>query len=174
MTRASSSSGRGRRYRVRAMSIIEVIVAIGVVATGILGLLSVFIAGQQASTFGQNLSVATSYGRDVLEIIRSRGLCFQFGDTNGVPNLPPANSGLNDGPAERRPLNTTPPLAFTDLAVENVGQRTQFRRNITTVRVTNNATDYRSPLFQVTARIYWFDRGVEKDVKLVAVTRQPQ
>ncbi len=163
-----------RRRRIVAMSIVEVIVAIGVVATGVLGLLSVFIAGQRASTMGQNLSVATGYSRDFLEIIRSRGLAFQFGETGGTPNLPPATSGLNDGSASRKELHVTPPIAFNEVAIENPGHRTQFKRNITTERVVNTASDYRSSMFRVTVRVFWFERGVEKVVKMVAITRQPQ
>lgn len=169
-----------RRHSCRAgMSLIEVLIAIGVVATGLLGLLSVFIAGQRATDFGANISVATGYCRDILEIVRAQGLVFNYGDTGGIPNLPPADSGLNDGPSVRRDLNATPPIAFSslvsdfsDLANENVGDQTRFTRNITTERIATGPTDYRNPLFRVTARVYWMERGVERTVKLVAVARQ--
>jgi type II secretory pathway pseudopilin PulG len=159
------------------MSLIEVLFAIGVIAVGLLGLFSVFVSGTRASAFGANVSRATGYARDVLEIIRSRGLVFHYGDAGGVPNLPPANSGLNDAPAVRRVLNATPPTengGFADIGQDNPGERAQFTRNILTERMTNDPTSHLASLFRVTVTIYWEERGVERSVRMVGVTREPQ
>jgi type II secretory pathway pseudopilin PulG len=159
------------------MSMIEVLFAIGVIAVGLLGLFSVFISGTRASAFGANVSRATGYCRDVLEIVRSRGLVFHYGDTAGVPNLPPVDSGLNDAAATRTVLNATPPTqngGFGDLGQDNLAERAQFTRNIRTERMTNDPNSHLVSLFRVTVTIYWEERGIERSVTMTGVTREPQ
>ena len=87
-----STLSRARRGRRRGFSLIEVLFAIGVMAIGLLALFAVFVTGTRANAYGKHTAEATNHARQILEIIRSRGLAFQAGA------LPPGpTSGFNDG-----------------------------------------------------------------------------
>lgn len=150
---------RDKRKR-RGFSLVEVLFAIGVVAIGLLALMSVFITGQRANTYGKNLSDATNHARQIMEIIRSRGLAFKTGQ---VP--PNAASGFNDG-TTRKALNATPPLQMAMMPDEP-----RFTRTITTVRASNQASSYLYSMLICTVTVYWEERGVIKSISISSLLK---
>lgn len=92
-----------KKSRTNGFSILEVLIAIGVVATGILALMAVFITGSRSNQHGEDLSKAVFYARKVTEVVRVNALAF----TN-LPGVPDAASGLNDPVGTFRPLTDAP------------------------------------------------------------------
>lgn len=133
----------------------EVLIAIGVVATGILALLAVFVTGTRSNEHGEDLSRATFYARKILEIVRAESLAFTFEPT--VP--PPASSGLNDGTTTWRALSANP-VQFSQIRAKdpngNLDVRDdKFQRNIQMRRASTNSADYNYNLIIVDARVRW-------------------
>ena len=151
-----------RRARRRGFSLIEVLFAIGVMAVGLLGLFAVFITGTRANAFGKHTAEATNHARQVLEIIRSRGLAFKTG------SMPPnSSSGFNDGTTQKA-LNATPPLEMSMLP-----NTTQFKRNIVTRRASNVPAAYNYDLLECTVTISWEERGTPRSVEVTSLLKGP-
>lgn len=143
------------------MSQIEILVALGVLAVGILGVCSVFAFGTRAAGQGARITDATARCRQIVDLMRARNLPFGW-----TPSLPPGSSGLNDAEASRRDL-AAPPFS-ADLPSD-----TGFTRNIKVEWVSQTAGDYRNILTRITVGVYWFDHGSERKVVLQALHRQP-
>ena len=134
---------------------IEVLFAIGVVAVGLLGLASVFITGLRANAFGKHTSEATNHARQVLEIIRSRGLAFK------TATMPPnADSGFNDG-TSKVALNSSPPLQMAMLP-----GNTRFQRSISSKRASADAGSYLYKYLEITVTVHWEERGIPRSVSV--------
>jgi type II secretory pathway pseudopilin PulG len=165
--------GKPTARKTSGLSLIEVVFAVGVIAVGLLGLVSVLVSGTRAADFGINTSRATSRARDILEIIRAEGLAFEH---DKYPGLPDEDSGLNDPPDARIPLDAVPPLrvggTLADKYTEDGETAARFTRNIKTERITNDANDHRYPILKVTVTIYWMERGKERSVQIVGTTRE--
>lgn len=154
---------------------IEVLVALGVIATGILALLSVFIAGQKANAYGQNMARATNVARQIHELVRSQGLAFRTG------SFPPnAASGLNS--TTKVNYNAGPPSQFATLAtaVENQGEDlvdgtydpSYFKRTIVSSRASTDPNSHLYNLLTMTVTIYWFEGGVERSVRMTSLLKE--
>lgn len=164
-----------RRRSRRGFSMIEVLVALGVIATGLLGLMSVFIAGQKANTFGQNMARATNIARQIHEVVRSQGLAFNTG------TFPPtAASGLNS--TTRVNFNAAPPAQFAGLVttVEAMGEDLVdgtydpefFKRTIVTSRASTDPNSHLYSMLTMTVTIYWIENGVERSVRMTSLLKE--
>lgn len=157
--------GVGDRFRSRPLlstsrsrlgfSLVEVLIAIGVVATGILALLAVFITGTRSNEHGEDLSRATFYARKVLEIVRSESLAYVAEPT--IP--PPVGSGLNDNAATWRALDAAP-VQFSQIRTRNTNgsldvRDNKFERNIQMRRAGTSAADYNYNLVIIDVKIRW-------------------
>ncbi|MBI3927151.1 MAG: prepilin-type N-terminal cleavage/methylation domain-containing protein [Armatimonadetes bacterium] len=149
------------RRALPGFSLIEILIAVAVLAIGILGTYSSFAWGTLSAHYGSEVSEATMYARQLMEIIRSQNLAFQ-----DAPDLPDAASGLNDNPTDRVALNAVPHGSFGVLPAD-----TRFTRNIRVERLSSNVNDHRYNIFRVTVTIYWNRQGVEKEVKLMSYAR---
>ncbi len=155
----------------------------GVIAVGMLALMSVFVAGQRANTYGANLSAATNRARQMMELVRSNGLAF---NTGAIP--PGPNSGLNDG-TKKVALDSSPPTQFSTLfkyadatdpttGQESEGDSSQalavsrFKRNIVTTRASNDSKSYLYNLLQMKVTVYWEERGTERSVTVTSLLKQ--
>lgn len=137
-------------------SLIEVLIAVGVLGIGILSLVAALAYGSRAGGYAGRLSEATGYGRELINLIRSQNI--------------PFNSPINDAPSARVALDAPP---FGGLLPSG----TSFTRNIQMQRLKaatdGGSDDYRFDLYRVTVMIYWRERDVEKHVRLDALHRKP-
>lgn len=135
-----------------------------VLAVGILGVFASFSFSIESTRHGAHLSEAVSYNRQIIELIRVRNLPFM----EDLP--PPESSGLNDPETEtwtRLPaLNALP---FANDLPENTG----FRRSIQVRRVSNDVSDYRYQIAEITVTVYWMENGRLRKVRMTAHHRQP-
>lgn len=146
------------------------LIAIGVVATGILALLAVFITGTRSNEHGEDLSRATFYSRKILEIVRSESLAYIE-----EPTIPPSStSGLNDGADTWRALDAAP-VHFSQIRALNddgvVDTRDdKFERNIRMRRASNSAADYNYDLVVVDVTVRW--KSLQSNLKGATGHRQ--
>ena len=175
----------GKRLSRKGFSLVEVLIAIGVVATGMMALMAVFITGTRSNQHGQQLSRATYYARKISEIIRAERLAF---NTGVIP--PNAASGLNDPVGTFRPLDeppTTAPAAFTNLRmpkldpdgiaeVDGTGEPIldpaddKFERSIQMTRRSTVATSYQFNLIEVDVTIRWQGGKVGDGMRKVTIS----
>lgn len=144
----------------RGFSLIEVMVAVGVLAVGILGVFACFAFGMRAEELADRKTQATYRARQLVDLIRTRNLPFL-----GVCP-PPTSSGLNDPPGQKRPLND-PPFA-NDFASD-----TGFSRSIRIERVSNNPADYAYDMVRVRVVLYWNQKGTDRELELEVLHRRP-
>jgi prepilin-type N-terminal cleavage/methylation domain-containing protein len=149
-----------RPWRRGGFSLVEVLFAIGVVGVGLLGLFSVFVTGMRANAYGRNTAEATNHARQILEIIRSRGLAFK------TPTMPPnAASGFNDGTA-RVALNASPPLQLAMMP-----DSAQYQRTITTRRASDEVNSHLYDLLEITITVHWEERGTPRSVSVTGLLK---
>ncbi len=138
--------------------------AVVVLSVGLLGVFASFAYGMRSSKSSARLTEATNYGRQMIEIIRSRNLPF----ARGMP--PPAEFALNDPPGlpfEALPNLEAPPYA------NDFPPNTGFRRHIQVFRETSVAADYRFNLAEIRVTILWMEGDRSRQVELTAHHRQP-
>lgn len=137
-------------------SLIEILIAVGVIGIGILGLLGAFAFGLGAVNTGERTTAATSLARHVLEHVRVNAT--NIGGPGIFPSPPPA--GLDDAEDARTALDD-PPFDTSGLPAG-----ANYSRN---VQVT-----YLAPrVAQIRVRIFWSERSNEKVVELVGLQAQP-
>ena len=86
--------------RARGVTLVEIILAIGVLAVAILGLATVFISGLKLVEASANLTSATNVGREFLETVKEHGYSgTRAGTFDGrTPTPPDARSGFPPAP----------------------------------------------------------------------------
>ncbi len=167
-------TGGARRSRLKSraggFSQVELLIAVAVLAVGILGVFASFAFGLQSTRFSGQMSQAIAWNRQLIEMIRVRNLAFS-------PDIPPSGSGLND-PAltsgvdpeatfrSLRDLNAPPFLNDLPLG-------TGFKRRIQIRRLSPDANDYHNRIAEITVTVYWMDGGRLREVTLKALHRQP-
>lgn len=146
----------------RGFSLIEVLIAVGVISVALLGVLSVFAFGVRAQHTGGRTTEAINYCRELMEVIRLQNLAFQSWGTTGA--LPGSGSGVNDADdTVRRPIEE--PFSGN----QPVPPNTNFTRNI---RIKKLATSgYQSNVVIISVKVFWADRGKEREVQLQAFAR---
>lgn len=136
----------------QGLSLLETVVAVGVLGLVLLALVGVLISAfrgaQQAAKTDEALGVA----RQVLDLVR-------------VGNLPEV-APINDPATARVPLEAAP---FT----ANFPAGTGYTRNLQMVRQDTNPANYGYLLFEVTVNLYWESKGVEHSVTLKGLHRAP-
>jgi len=143
------------------MTLVEVMVAVTVLALGLLSLLGALAFGLRASENGARHAEATQHAKRYLALIRQRNLVFGVEDP-----LPDSNSGLNDDPALRRALDEAP---FTgDFPAES-----GFQRRLALAWAYPASDPRHGRLARISATVFWDDRGVERRVELVGYARKP-
>ena len=100
----------------RGMSLIEVLLALGTLAVGILALVSVFIQGLKLTTLTSDVAAATEVGQEVMERIRLRQRDLGF---SSIPNGTYQFSGWSGDAA----VNGFPPAPYGRVA-RNHGEYT--------------------------------------------------
>jgi len=159
-------TGRTRlaKRRPRGFSQVEVALAVVVLSVGLLGVFASFAYGLRSSKSSARLTEATNYGRQMIEIIRSRNLPF----ARGMP--PPPEFALNDPPG--LPLEALPNLEAPPYA-NDFPPNTGFRRHVQVFREVSAASDYRYDVAEIRVRILWKEGDRTRQVEMTAHHRQP-
>jgi type II secretory pathway pseudopilin PulG len=161
------------RMRRAGISLLELMVAMGVIAVGLSGVAAALIFGVTKSNYGAQLELATNHSRTLVETIQGRGLVSKA-PLDGGTQLPLNDSGVNDKDTDPPRKLTDPPFQDPTLhpAIdpEDLGH---FTRKIQMKRRGGKGTTGEN-LVDVVVTIYWEEKGVEKSVKTTAVIQTPQ
>jgi len=133
----------------RGASLAELMIALGVLAVGILGVFQVFADGVRGEAQADRVTSAIMYDRQLITLIRTRNLAF-----GGI---------ASDASTDRRALNEAP--FANDLPADS-----GFTRNIQLQQF--EPSGYPSSLRRIIVTVYWSDRGTERKVELQTVQRQ--
>lgn len=178
MRTLNSKTGVSLKTRNLGVSLAEVLVAMFVIVVGIAGVTATIWWGTKQADSGKQIAEASNIGRLLTENIILQGVI------RSAPGAwPDANSGLNDAPETRRPIEA-PPLSASLFLTEHVGanlnatanhnvasQVSRYTRNITCTRLAPDNTTYDGELCMLAVRIYWRDdRGQEHFVAQETIT----
>ena len=168
------------KINTRGFSLAELLVAMFVMVVGIAGVTSAIYWGMQKTDSGKYVTQASDLARILTETFVARGEIAEAAPSGGWPA---SDSKINDLPEERRPVFDEP---FQDLSVAGTGftsydsvieQRdiTKYTRNISVERLApdgtltgppGNQSGYTAELARLTVRVYWNEKGHERNVKL--------
>lgn len=136
-------------------SLVEVLIAMGVLSIGLLGVISTFTYGTQSQGHAQQMSQAVNRAREIMDVIRQENWAFN----------PPAGttwtSATGWASSTRTPLDAAPFDSTT--GVDALPANTNLTRN---VHVTQNSS---GQLATITVQVFWSVRGSEHSVELVAL-----
>lgn len=144
----------------RGFTLNEVIISIAVVAVAFLGTISSLLACQKSTGYGQRMTEATGYCRQIAEIIRGRGLAYSGG------TLPAAGTPLQTAPADRKDIPIHDNGDFASLPDDP-----RFTRSITVTRLGN--TSYQRNLLRLTVTVYWREGRAFRSVSMSSLARIP-
>ena len=153
------------------LSLMEILIALGVIAVGMAGVSASLIFGASKANYGSNLETATRHARTIIEEIEGRNLV--SAPPLDANNLPLATSGVNDldGDPPRDllavPLNDPKYFPSQDLVGKDAGKylrKVQLRRRGAKGTPGENLVD-------IKVTMYWDDKGVRKSVITTAVTQ---
>ena len=155
--------------RARGLSLVELLIAIFVVAVGVLGTVSALWYGIRSEKYSERRANAVFQGREILNSIRAKNYPFAGSDINGVDYLQ-VGSVLNDGDYDddsddggiRRPFNDTP---FGNIYPTN---EYNFQRSVEMKRLSNDPNDYRYEMAAIKISLYWNEGRHDKEVTLWA------
>ncbi|MBI3929910.1 MAG: hypothetical protein HY319_30505 [Armatimonadetes bacterium] len=145
----------------RGFSQLEVLIAVGILALGILGVVGSLTYSTQAQRFGERTTEAVQVARELVEKIRVRNLPYEWD-----PPQPPEDSGLCDEPGARKPLSARP------FASDFPGE-SPFQRNIRVTPLTTDRGDYRYGMTRIEVTIFWSEQGRERTVRFASIHRRP-
>lgn len=157
------------RKRRLGVTLLELLIAMGVIAVGMSGVAAALIFGVTKSNYGSNIAVATHHARTLMEATLGRTLVSSDAFNDPSTGLPKADSGLND--ADDDPplaLNAPPfedPKIHQSISPEELGQYTRK------IQMTRRGAKGTVGEFLVTmsVTIYWQDKGVQKSVTTTSV-----
>lgn len=148
-----------RRRRSPGFSLAEILICIAVVSVGFLGTAASLTAAHRAGGYGQRMTEATNYCRQVCEIIRARGLAYRSGD------LPATGTDLQTPPDTTVALNQG-----SDFAA--LPGDTRYRRAVTTERLA--PAGFGRQLFRVTVTVQWPEANDRTaSVRMITLSRVP-
>jgi len=143
------------------MSLIEVLMSLAILSVAILGVLSAVAYGTRAGAYGQRVTEATNYARQISEIIRSEKLAWSNGGApdpqlqNGVEN---PHIALNSG------------ASFADLP-----GNTGFWRVINCAPISNpGSVPEFAFLYKIEVIIRFYERGSTRQVIMTSYARRQQ
>lgn len=152
----------------RGFSLSEVLIAVAVIAIGLLGTLASLVYGVRGQAVAGAHTQATNYARQLIELVRVRNLAWPPG------TAPPTGGGVNDSPSSN-PLALDAAPFTTDFAgyrgANNDGR--PFFRKIQLRRVSNTVTDPNYRVMEVKVTVYWYDRTMRKSVTLTGHDVEP-
>jgi len=142
----------------RGYSQIELMVAVLILAVGLLGVFAAFAFAHKSITYGGQVSQALNYAQTITELIRGRGMV-DF-----------ALSNLGFAAENRSAINAAP--FASDLPDDPT-----YKRKITLERVSSNPGMVEYNLARIKVQVFWEvptkNGKVEKSVELISYYRQP-
>ena len=166
-------SGMRSSRTTRGVSLVELLIAIFVIAVGVLGTVSALWYGVRSEKYSERRSNAVSQARELINAMKAQNVPFQGADeVNGVP-WEQIGSHLNDGDIDndgdddgpRRPFNDYP---FTNLYPTN---EFNFERRVELKYLSNNANSYQNDLAALKVSLFWNEGRHDKEVTLWAYSR---
>ncbi len=134
--------------RSRAFSQVELLVAVAILAVGILAIFGSIAYGLQAAEGMDRLSEAVSLNRQLIGLVRTR---------LDPAQLPPE---FSDG--RRRALEAAPFAGATFSSAEPG----RYQRSITVTRLDPDPNSYRHDLWKIQVGVYWNERGRPRELLL--------
>jgi prepilin-type N-terminal cleavage/methylation domain-containing protein len=157
------------RRKPAGVTLLELLIAMGVIAVGMSGVAASLIFGVTKSNYGSNMAVGTHHARTLMETTLGRTLVSSDAYTDSATGLPRTDSGLNDTEAQApRPLNDPPfndPSIHQTIPPEELGL---YTRKIQMARRGAKGT-VGEFLVTMTVTIFWEDKGVQKSVTTSSV-----
>lgn len=150
------------RMEKRGFTLVEVMVAIALIAIALLGVMGAIAYGTRHAGSGSELSEGSHLTRSILNYIQETTLL----DTVEVEKAwPGPDSGLNDKPSVFRQLDAPPlgGLVFQKSQVE------RFRRRIESQRVTEEKLNYRYKLARLRVSVFWSSKQGERNVVMTGL-----
>lgn len=138
--------------RVRAFSLLEVLLAMAVLSLSLMALAGAVI-------YSMRMESRAGRATEALHLAN------QISDLSKLYNLP-KNAPINDALASRVAINA-PPFA-ADIYANDL-----FRRNINMTWVNSSPSDYHSELYQIDVTVYWWERSKEESIHLTSLHRIP-
>lgn len=163
----SSSFVRAQRPGSRGLSLAEMLVAIFVVAVGILGTVSALWFGIRSERFSERRTNAVFQGRELINNIRSNGYAFN-------PLYTTPGSDLNDGDYDNDADDNGPRRPFNDPPFANhfPNNPFNFRRRVEIKRLSTDSNNHLSHMAAIKVSVYWDEGSTERKVVLWAYQRQ--
>ena len=159
--------------RARGISLVELLIAIFVVAVGVLGTVSALWYGIRSEKYSERRANAVFQGRELLNAIRAQNLPFGSSDVTGTPYLQ-LGSELNDGDYDDDSDDGAVRREFNDAPFGNIYPTNQynFKRSVEMKRLSNDPNDYRFEMVAIKVSLYWNEGRHDKEVTLWGYTKR--
>lgn len=147
-------------------SLTEVLISTFVISIGILGTSSAVYYGVRAQKETGRRTLAAYWGREMLQLIRSRNLPFQ-------PAVPTVGSPLNDGNYDSAADDNGPRRAFNAPPFSNDFPDVNFERRLEMKLLSNDPNSYKSQIAAIKLTLYWNEGGTAKSLTMWSYHRKP-
>ena len=163
---------RQMRVKHRGFSLVEILIAVVVLAIALSGLASALFFGVISGQYADERSIALAYARQFVEIIKVNS-----GEAGGIGIFnfsAPLNTELTQADGARSIMSSAP---FNGTMLGSAGQfasedAKRYRRNIRVTRYGPNlpfaGLGFQPSLAEIRVRLYWWNHGVERMLEVTA------
>lgn len=156
-----------RHHNARGVSMVELMIAIFVVAVGILGTVSALWYGIRSERYADRRTQAVYQAREMINLIRARNLPFQ--GTNLTVGSP-----INDGDYDNDADDESVKKDFNAAPFGNdFDNKFNFKRHVEMKMMSTDPNNHMSQMVGIKVTLFWVDGSSEKKVTLWAYHRRP-
>ncbi len=155
-----------RKKSSQGLSLVEVMIAVFVVSVGVLSTSSVLWHSIRAERNSSRRSQAVYWGREMLNLVRSRNLPFQ-------PTIPPVGTDLNDGDYDDPGDDNGPRRAFNAPPFASDFDDLNFERRIEMKLLSEDPNSHLNEVAAIKVTLFWNEGESDKQVTLWAYHRRP-
>lgn len=161
-------------HRARGVSLVELLIAIFVIAVGVLGTVSALWYGIRSEKYSERRANAVFQARELINAIRAGNYPFTFDTNEGVPFIQ-VGSSLNDGDIDDDSDDNSSRREFNEFPFGNLYPTNQFnfQRRVEMKLLSNDPNDYRNDLVAIKVSLFWNEGRHEKEVTLWGYHRRP-